>query len=651
MEQEIAKEKLEKIWPVYVAAYLKIQGEDRRRIKGCEYQIRQMERRIARKRKLEPHQILNDMKPLHVRAADIGYTVSRRDHKLINRYKRTLRRLIRLDLEFLELMSVSVPIEEILKIPHIVEKLREKSLYEIYKEDYMQFLIGRRIEELMEAEPEKQYPHARSMHRHFILHIGPTNSGKTYQALQRLRYAYQGIYLGPLRLLALEVYDRMTDLGIPCSMITGEEQIITPGSFCQASTVEILDLREIYDIAVIDEAQMAGDESRGSYWTRAILGIRAEEIHVCASPIVKNLLIQMIRRCEDTYEIVYHKRNTELEYIPEKYDINKDVQKGDALIAFSKKNVLAIAASLESRGIPASVIYGNLPPKTRREQVELFARGLNEVVVATDAIGMGVNLPIRRIVFMSSVKFDGISKRRLRSEEIRQIAGRAGRFGYYDTGYVQSTMDMQYIGRKLKEPFYPLAKARIGFPEALLDINMELDEIIEIWENAGNTPFYEKVSMAESIKKYRYLRGYKRAAGCMEDKKLLLSLITCPFDVKDKDVLRLWLFYCEDPSVERPCPSYPREEGLEELESYYKQLDLYSQFAGRMGWVIDRPALDANREETQRAIGRLLKEDKQKFEKRCKICGAPLPWDFSYGVCDECFRRNAQNAGILPTVL
>ena len=117
-----------------------------------------------------------------------------------------------------------------------------KSLYEIYKEDYMQYLVGRRIEELMGAEPEKQYPEARGMKRHFILHIGPTNSGKTYQALQRLRQAYRGIYLGPLRLLALEVYDRMMVSGIPCSMITGEETIRTPGSFvvsaalsCQSS--------------------------------------------------------------------------------------------------------------------------------------------------------------------------------------------------------------------------------------------------------------------------------------------------------------------------------------------------------------------------------------------------------------------------------
>ena len=143
----------------------------------------------------------------------------------------------------------------------------------------MQYLVGQRIEELMEAEPEKQYPEARAMKRRFILHIGPTNSGKTYEALQRLKQAYHGIYLGPLRLLALEVYDRMMTDGIPCDMITGEEAIRTHGSFVQASTVEILDIRETYDIAVIDEAQMMADENRGSYWTRAILGIRAEEVH------------------------------------------------------------------------------------------------------------------------------------------------------------------------------------------------------------------------------------------------------------------------------------------------------------------------------------------------------------------------------------
>lgn len=629
----------ESVKQIYEKAFLEFDPEDRRkRVKSCERQIVQLERRIARKKYQENHQVLADMKELHKRAAAIGYTVTVYDTKLLKKFRHALMMLAKLDLIFLKKMAAGAVPEDIAAMKKTVELLRTKSLYEIYKEDYMQYLVGQRIEELMGAEPERQYPEARGMKRHFILHIGPTNSGKTYQALQRLRQAYRGIYLGPLRLLALEVYDRMMSSGIPCSMITGEEAIRTPGSFVQASTIEILDIREIYDIAVIDEAQMMADENRGSYWTRAILGIRAEEIHVCCSGTAEGLLVRMIKRCGDTYDIVRHERNTKLEFIPERYDMNKDVQQGDALIAFSKKNVLAIAAALEGRGIKASVIYGNLPPQTRQEQVRLFTEGINQVVVATDAIGMGINLPIRRIVFMNTVKFDGTDKRRLRAEEIRQIAGRAGRYGYYDTGYVQSAMDTEYIGKKLAEPFYPLKKARIGFPEVLLDIDMELDEIIEAWEKTRNLPMYDKISMAESVKKYRYLRNYNKKLPYMEDRKFVLSLITCPFDVKDREVLKLWLKYCENPQQRRDCPMLPYDFSLEGLESYYKQLDLYTQFSGRMNWVIDKEEVASNREWTQHEIGELLKEDKGQFEKKCRGCGKPLPWDYAYPICEHCFR-------------
>ena len=630
----------EKIKETYRRAYLEFDEKERHKlIKNCERQISQLEKRIARKKNQENHQILADMKDLHRKTLQIGYTVCKRDTGLQRRFQRALNRLIRLDMNFLKKMAASAQAENIVAMPGAAKLLRNKSLYEIYKEDYMQYLVGQKIEELMEAEPEKQYPEARGMKRHFILHVGPTNSGKTYQALQRLRQAYRGIYLGPLRLLALEVYDRMMASGIPCSMITGEEAIRTPGSFVQASTVEILDIREMYDIAVIDEAQMMADENRGSYWTRAILGIKAEEIHVCCSMTAQELLVEMIERCGDSYDIVQHERNTKLEFIPEKYDMETDVEKGDALIAFSKKNVLAIAAELENRGIHASVIYGNLPPQTRQEQVRLFTEGVHEVVVATDAIGMGINLPIRRVVFMNTMKFDGTDNRKLQAEEIRQIAGRAGRYGFYDVGYVQSAMDMDYVGQKLVEPFYPLRKARIGFPEVLLDIDMELDEIIEAWEHTKDLPMYDKISMDESVKKYQSLRSYQKRLPYLEDKKFVLSLITCPFDVKDREVLLLWLHYCENPEKQRECPMLPRDFSLEGLESYYKQLDLYTQFSSRMNWVIDREEVAGNREWAQHEIGELLKEDKGQFEKKCRVCGRPLSWDYGFPVCEKCFRE------------
>ncbi len=629
-----------KLWAVYEKAFFSFTPEEKRRFtKSTEKQLSQLERRIARKKKQENHQVLADMKELHKKVAQIGYTVVLRDVKWLKKYRHVVRMLARLDANFLKKMAATAVPEDIAGMEKTATLLRTKSLYEIYKDEYMQYLVGQRIEELMEAEPEKQYPEARAMKRQFILHVGPTNSGKTYEALQRLKQAYHGIYLGPLRLLALEVYDRMMADGIPCDMITGEEIILTKNSFVQASTVEILDIRETYDIAVIDEAQMVADENRGSFWTRAILGIRAKEVHVCCSGTARDLLVKMLKRCGDEIEIVSHERNTRLVFVPERYDMSKDVEPGAALIAFSKKNVLAIAAALESRGIRASVIYGNLPPQTRQEQVRLFTEGVSKVVVATDAIGMGINLPIRRVVFMNTTKFDGVGKRRLLAEEIRQIAGRAGRYGFYDTGYVQSALDMEYVGKKLSEPFYPIRRARVGFPEILLDIDLELDEIIEAWEKTGNPPMYDKISMKESVDKYRYLRDYRRKISCMDDRRLVLSLITCPFDVKDREVLRLWLRYCENPEKQQNCPMLPKDFSLEGLESYYKQLDLYTQFSARMDWVIDKDEVAANREWAQHEIGELLKDDKGQFEKRCRICGKPLVWNADYPICDRCYRK------------
>lgn len=629
-----------KLWEAYEKAFFSFQPEENRRFtRSTEKQLGQLERRIARKKKQDNHQVLADMKELHKKVAQVGYTVVLRDTKWLKKYRYVVRRLARLDMSFLKRMASTAVPEDLAGMEKTASLLRSKSLYEIYKDEYMQYLVGQRIEELMEAEPEKQYPEARAMKRHFILHVGPTNSGKTYEALQRLKQAYHGIYLGPLRLLALEVYDRMMTDGIPCDMVTGEETIRTKGSFVQASTVEILDIREVYDIAVIDEAQMMADESRGSFWTRAVLGIRAQEVHVCCSGTAEEILVKMLTRCGDEIEIVRHERNTKLVFVPERYDMAVDVEQGDALIAFSKKNVLAIAAALEGRGIRASVIYGNLPPQTRQEQVRLFTEGVSKVVVATDAIGMGINLPIRRVVFMNTTKFDGVGKRRLLAEEIRQIAGRAGRYGFYDTGYVQSAMDMDYVGKKLAEPFYPIRRARVGFPEILLDIDIELDQIIEAWEKTGNPPMYDKISMKESVDKYWYLREYRRKIPYMDDRKLLLTLITCPFDVKDREVLKLWLRYCEKPEKQQNCPMLPRDFSLEGLESYYKQLDLYTQFSARMGWVIDKDEVAANREWAQHEIGELLKDDKGQFEKKCRICGRPLAWNAEYPVCDRCYRK------------
>ena len=384
------------------------------------------------------------------------------------------------------------------------------------------------------------------MLRKFILHIGPTNSRKTHDALERLKTARHGAYFGPLRLLALEVYDRMNTDQVPCSMITGEETLEIPGAVCQACTVEMLNDHEYFDVAVIDECQLVADPYRGHNWTRAILGIRAEEIHLCMAPEAEDIIVQMIRRCGDQYRIVRHKRNTRLTLEEKPYVLGKDLKKGDALIVFSKKSVLALAAHLETMGIKSSVIYGSLPPATRREQVRRFLAKETEVVVSTDAIGMGLNLPIRRIVFVETRKFDGVNKRTLLPEEIKQIAGRAGRFGLYDEGFVAAGDDLEVLEAGLNRLPIPIMKAYVGFPEQLLSLPAEIDTLVKIWAGMETPYIYEKMEVDELLSLYMSFEHVH--ARDMEDfsKQEIYKLITCSVDIDNKMVMDLWKDYCRD---------------------------------------------------------------------------------------------------------
>lgn len=169
-------------------------------------------------------------------------------------------------------------------------------LYQIYK----RYVIQYKIMDLVPSRPELEFPETMAMNRRFILHIGPTNSGKTFHALERLKTAKKGTYLGPLRLLALEVYEKMHDYGVPSTMLTGQECIADDDSRITASTIEMADFSEEYDIAVIDEAQLTADPDRGHCWTKAILGLKAHEIHVCMSPAAESAVTHLIHLCGDS---------------------------------------------------------------------------------------------------------------------------------------------------------------------------------------------------------------------------------------------------------------------------------------------------------------------------------------------------------------
>lgn len=579
-----------------------------------------------------------------------GYAIRKNQEKILNLVnEELLPKLVLLDLgmlleeqkegmdgEFLAYLRRTMP-----------GKICQESLFTLYPR-YRQHKVKNSILELVPARPELEFAEVRQMHRRFILHIGPTNSGKTFRSLERLKLARCGVYLGPLRLLALEVYEQMNKYEVPCTMRTGQECIEEADSRVVASTIEMADFDENYDIAVIDEAQMVTDPDRGHSWTKAILGIRAGEIHICMSPAAEQAIIHLIELCRDDYEIERYERKTALICEDEPFVFPDDVRKGDALIVFSKKSVLDVAGRLEEQKINASVIYGSLPPEIRRRQMHLFNSGRTKVVVATDAIGMGLNLPVRRIVFLQAEKYDGVSRRPLLVSEIKQIAGRAGRFGIYDSGYVNAMgrEELQYIRERYEAEEDPVRQVNLGFPQILLDIEAPMDELLKIWHDVTPTEPFVKENIDEALYLYEQAKRCKEMIDGFENKHVLYRMITCPIDIKDRFVVSLWLQYCRtytaDVSLEKPVFHRDRSRGIMQYETYYKQLDLYYQFSHRMQKVIDEEWLESEREKTEMAIMRYLTKGKYKYIARCKYCGKLLQLGSPFQVCDHCYHRDGR---------
>jgi ATP-dependent RNA helicase SUPV3L1/SUV3 len=287
--------------------------------------------------------------------------------------------------------------------------------------------------------PTEWYPATRSMHRTVHLHVGPTNSGKTYHALQRLEAVDRGVYAGPLRLLAHEVYTRMTAKGKNCALVTGEERRVpeTDGvkdttNMMTSCTVEMMPLNMPLDVAVIDEIQMIGNADRGWAWTQALLGVRAKEVHLCGEERTVPLIKEICASVGEKLVIHNYQRLSPLKVAEESLNGKiEDLRKGDCIVSFSVMGIHALRRQIErATGRKVATVYGSLPPETRAQQARLFNDPDNDYdfLVASDAVGMGLNLAIKRVVFEASNKFDGAARRTLSVADIKQIAGRAGRY-------------------------------------------------------------------------------------------------------------------------------------------------------------------------------------------------------------------------------
>ncbi|WP_420226400.1 helicase-related protein [Pigmentiphaga litoralis] len=312
--------------------------------------------------------------------------------------------------------------------------------------------MGRAIRQAVRLADYPESFRAHSRKRRLIAVLGPTNSGKTYDAFKRLAKADTGVYLGPLRLLALEAFNRLNDeFKVPTSLLTGEDRRDVARSRVTASTIEMLNPDRQVDVAIIDEIQMLLDPDRGWAWTQAVVGANASEVWLLGALSAEAAIRALASRLDLELEVHYKERKHPLTVAQnalagDPVAALRQARKGDAWVVFSRRNALSLRDDFLARGMTVACVYGMLSPEVREREAQRFADGDADILVATDAIGMGLNLPIQRVVFTSVTKFNGEAMQQLDIPMLQQIGGRAGRYGHQPASKGKRTQDGIVVG-------------------------------------------------------------------------------------------------------------------------------------------------------------------------------------------------------------
>ncbi len=358
--------------------------------------------------------------------------------------------------------------------------------------------------------------------------LGPTNTGKTFQAIETMLSFESGMIGFPLRLLAREVYDKVTKK-IPINqvaLITGEEKIIPANAKYYLCTVESMPINKSLEFVAVDEIQMCADTERGHIFTDRLINLRGEKLTMfMGSNTIKNI----IKNLDEDTEFINKERFSKLTYCGHK-KISR-IDRKSAIIAFSTEEVYAIAELIRRQKGGAAIVMGSLSPKTRNSQVSLYQSGDVDFLVATDAIGMGINMDLEHIFFSNLKKFDGKKLRRLNLSEIGQIAGRAGR--YLNDGSFGITGDCNEITAEEVE---------------LLE-NHRFNDINTIFWRNSNLNFNNATSLLKSLDEKPNKAWLRRINECEDEKvlKYFLKDLNAHNISNNKDKLSLLWECCQIP--------------------------------------------------------------------------------------------------------
>ncbi|MEI8346411.1 MAG: DEAD/DEAH box helicase [Pseudomonadota bacterium] len=497
------------------------------------------------------------------------------------------------------------------------------------------------------------HSNARILKRKIIYHMGPTNSGKTYYAIEALCKVKKGCYLAPLRLLAAELYDTMNGKGVSTTLLTGEEIIEIAGSTHISSTVEMARFHEEFDCCVIDEIQMISDPQRGWAWTRALVNMMCPEVHICGDHTVLDLVKEIVKLCGDTLEIKEYERMTKL-VLEDRPLILGEMQRSDALITFSRRNALKYKMSLEQVGFKVSIVYGRLSPEVRREQARKFDQGETDIIVATDAIAMGMNLPICRIVFSTLTKVVDEKEFEISPSEIKQIAGRCGRYKRFPIGYVNCLTRVEgglsHIQEALAYELPQKTQCMVG-PD--LDIFSQVN-------NALKTNGLTVLKLSEFLRLFNTML-FQRPFFCVDLKEMIevtemVEEANCNNTLNDGEVfgfacapvnlglpehvhyyVSILNRYAAKSQIHNELIEYNSDD-IDYLETSIKCIELFQWLARHFNnnnFDFNQTELLENKGKAIEKLNLLLSD---KIVPTCASCGKKLEENAKFSICEECFR-------------
>ena len=531
-------------------------------------------------------------------------------------------------------------------------KIKGKTLRRIlyHFDEYLRPLREKKKREELLAKTirdfKQLFPLARSLNRKILFHAGPTNSGKTYAAMAKLRAEQTGYYLAPLRLLALEGYESLREHGIAASLITGEEEIFDEESTHISSTIEMLNFEAEVECCVIDEIQMIADRDRGWAWANALIGAPARTIILTGSADAIPAVTELAAYLGEALEVVHFERKNPLEVMPTPVPL-KRIKPATAVVAFSRKEVLSFKQRLSPHH-RVSVIYGNLSPEVRREEARKFREGESDVLVATDAIAMGLNLPIRTLLFARDNKFDGLRRRELTTTEILQIAGRAGRYGMHEHGYIGAldAPTLSTIAGKFHAPLpdieLPISVMANLHHVMLIGEILETDDLLHILTFFAENMEFDGPFQAANIESM--LEIAEIVGGYDLDLRSRYHLATAPVSINSpyiESVFHRYLKHLEKgesvpyiPPRDLPPHAHTNEELLN-AEDRVKEVSLYLWLGFRFPEQFpDTEAAIAARTRLNRFIETSLA--KGDLVKRCRRCGKVLDFSYRFSICESC---------------